>query len=204
MVIVKLKGGLGNQLFQYAFGRAVSLSLSQKLYLDISDYELHSHRVIRTYDLHFFKLKTKTIGSISSLNSTIFSFLSFKKHVTIPTYLESNFSFDNSVFDIQFPVIFDGYWQSFKYFESIKSILQDEIQLPSKKARNCHSFLNSIKSKNKVAIHIRRGDYVTDTKTNQIHGICPINYYLDAIVYFRSTFFDLQFLISLNSNTYIF
>ena len=75
-----------------------------------------------------------------------------------------------------------GYWQSFKYFENIKDLLREEFRLKSSSiSKKNHELISEIKKEKSVAIHIRRGDYVSDNFFLENLGVCSLKYYLNAI-----------------------
>jgi hypothetical protein len=186
MIVVKIKGGLGNQLFQYAFGRSLSIHFSTKVYFDVSDYNSQNHRVARTFDLDFFKVKLRKIESLTDINNSIFLFSFGRKKKDFNYFIEKSFSFDSAVFKTPSSTIFDGYWQSFKYFETIKSVLQTEIVLKKSKLIHFETRIRPLNGRTRIAVHLRRGDYVTDSTTFQIHGVCDTSYYQRSINYFRN------------------
>ena len=195
MIVVKIKGGLGNQLFQYAFGRSLSIHLSRKIYLDVSDYKFQNHRVARTYDLDSFQIKARRIETLSEINKPLFLLNFRRKKQDFNHFLERGFAYDSNVFQTKTSTIFDGYWQSFKYFETIKSILQSEIVLKNTQRLHFEHRFNPFKGKSKVAVHIRRGDYITDSTTLEIHGVCDSSYYERAISDFRSRLVNVHFFL---------
>lgn len=202
MVVVKLKGGLGNQLFQYAFARAMAIYYSTNSYLDISDYLYDNHRVKRSFDLNLFDIKSEVIRSIADLKVNFLQSL-FRQEAKLNLYNEKTISHDNEVYNLKLPIHFDGYWQSFKYFDFIKADLQKELVLISKKTKVQDSYFFRLKLFPSVAVHIRRGDYVTDEITNQIHGVCSLEYYLNSIEYFKRKIPNVQFLIFSDDITYV-
>ncbi|MCI8471196.1 MAG: alpha-1,2-fucosyltransferase [Clostridia bacterium] len=187
MVRVKIFNGLGNQLFQYACGRAVQQKYKGEFYLDISDFTVNKRR----YRLNQFKLnenvktieKDNTFANIRKnllLNGLykIIPNIAFSIHSKFGKYLyfgeeykkiNKNFTNDYYLY---------GYWQSEKYFEDIKSILKQELTLKNPLEESKINLIQEIEHKNSVAIHIRRGDYVT----NKLYqNICEESYYKKAI-----------------------
>lgn len=187
MVRVKIFNGLGNQLFQYACGRAVQQKYKGEFYLDISDFTVNK----RKYRLNQFKLnenvktieKDNTFANIRKnllLNGLykIMPNIAFSIHSKFGKYLyfgeeykKINKNFTNHYY-------LYGYWQSEKYFEDIKSILKQELTLKNPLEESKINLIQEIEHKNSVAIHIRRGDYVT----NKLYqNICEESYYKKAI-----------------------
>ncbi len=187
MVRVKIFNGLGNQLFQYACGRAVQQKYKGEFYLDISDFTVNK----RKYRLNQFKLnenvktieKDNTFANIRKnllLNGLykIIPNIAFSIHSKFGKYLyfgeeykkiNKNFTNDYYLY---------GYWQSEKYFEDIKSILKQELTLKNPLEESKINLIQEIEHKNSVAIHIRRGDYVI----NKLYqNICEESYYKKAI-----------------------
>ncbi len=167
MIIVHVIGGLGNQLFQYAFGYALSQSKNESLILDVSSFEAYQ----RAYELDLFNIDA-TIATQDELQNLI-----PKSHI----YIEPQFNFNKEVFSLRDVRYFKGYWQSEKYFvkyreDILKKITpRDEIQKHSK------SYLKLITETESVSLHIRRGDYVTNALTNSVHGTCSLDYYKKAV-----------------------
>jgi hypothetical protein len=138
MVIVKIIGGLGNQMFQYAAGLALAKRTNQKLKLDISSFEKYK---LRNFDLNFFRGYFEIASSSeldyfrSKTNSKFFYFCSklserfFLKSSKV--YGESFFHFDPNFLSLQGSIYLTGYWQSEKYFENVKEtivLLEELIQ----------------------------------------------------------------------------
>ncbi|OWK71757.1 alpha-1,2-fucosyltransferase [Pedobacter sp. AJM] len=186
MIIVKLQGGLGNQMFQYAAAR--TLSNSGKVYLDFSF--LNKNNITtdsftaRQFELDIFK-RTKThisnpyfIRLIRS-NRKIFKMLS-------PRYQEVK---DENIFDFlnnnSSNLYLDGYFQNPLIFQDIRNILMDEFTFPELSKLSKEIELNILSTTNPVAIHIRRGDY-TKPEIQSYHGILPLNYYKQGIERIKS------------------
>ena len=94
---------------------------------------------------------------------------------------EKSFFYDKSVFSIRGDICLEGYWQSPKYFQFIESELLKEFSLKKKISHYRRMISNKILNENSVSIHIRRGDYVSDPKTNSYHGTCSLEWYKNSM-----------------------
>ena len=122
MIIVKLIGGLGNQLFQYSLGRHLSIKNNAQLKLDISGFE--------TYKLHKYSLKNfNIIENFSSneevkkvsINNKILKNINNLLPLRYREYVkESGRSFTPMILELKDNVYLEGYWQSEKYFKDIE------------------------------------------------------------------------------------
>ena len=133
MVIARLIGGLGNQLFQYALGRTLAASRSTSLKLDISDYDTYK---VQAYALCHFNViaSVATRDEIRRLRGGgwMAKQLSRRLHRLIPFrkdcyILEKGFAFNPQVLKSPGDVYLEGYWQSEKYFKSIEGVLRQEF-----------------------------------------------------------------------------
>ena len=185
MVISRLIGGLGNQMFQYAAGRALANINNCELKLDVSDFK--NYKIHNGYELSLFNIKAEIAsdseiltlaGAQSRLTRFFFKKFGLKKKTH---FIEKNFAFDIELLKPRRFVYIDGYWQSYQYFESIESQLRSELT-----PKTCLSGLNLEISKqiakcNSVSLHIRRGDYVNNLEANKTHGFIGLEYYNRAI-----------------------
>lgn len=197
MIIVKLSGGLGNQLFQYATGRHLAEKNSADLKLDISDFKEDR---FRAFDLDHFNISGKITTSedletfrsddllnFSWLISKILILMKIKsaafykagKDITI--IKEKRFSFDPRVLEARGNIYIDGYWQSEKYFLAIRDVLLQELTIKYESDEETRELTVKIQNTGSVSIHIRRGDYVNNPVTGNYHGICSLEYYLNAV-----------------------
>jgi hypothetical protein len=197
MIIVKLIGGLGNQLFQYALGRNLAERNSTFLKLDLSGFEEYK---LQRYGLHCFEIwehiasieeietfKRKRKTRFSNLSSKVSRTLGFSSYPTSffykhPTYIRENKSgFDPAILDRKGNIYLDGYWQSERYFSEIREILLREFVIKYEPNYKNKEFIELICKHESVSIHIRRGDYVHNPLTNKIHGVCSYDYYNTSI-----------------------
>ncbi|MCP4606851.1 MAG: alpha-1,2-fucosyltransferase [Proteobacteria bacterium] len=185
MIIVKLQGGLGNQLFQYACGRAVSLKWDAPLYLDISFYPDFNKR---EYNLHQFNIRGKTYAE--TFLGRIFS---LRRYRAIKYVEKEPFKFDSQVFESGKQLYLVGYFQSFRYFEHCTELLRNELVLSHKLLPK--DIIDYILKTNSVAIHVRRGDYIHNEIVSEKLGFCGLSYYKKAIDYISDNVSDPVFFI---------
>lgn len=189
MIIIKQSGGLGNQMFQYALGKNLSIKNNIPLILDIGEYKKIKSR---TYDLNNFNVEKRFI-SLDNLitNNLPISFIinkHYKKMQLLFLYqrnfkyiAESSPDFDCEILDFKKNAYLDGFWQSEKYFLEIKNILVNEFSLSCNPNSINKYYLDIIQKSESISIHIRRGDYISNPKTHKIHGFLGSDYYYKAI-----------------------
>lgn len=185
MVIVKLSGGLGNQMFQYAAARALCKSPVVFDFTHLNKNNISNEFfTARDYELYVFEnliTQKKTDFFIRSALSRRKEFKIFKFLLTrqlrnlvylndesYPGYLKNNRD-----------VFLDGYFQDPRYFEKIRATLLNEFSFPTL-PKTLNPYLNLIESSNSVAIHVRRGDYLK-SNVNAHHGVLQLSYYQNAI-----------------------
>jgi hypothetical protein len=186
MLVVKLQGGLGNQMFQYAFGLSASKKMNVPLCLDLSFYNQNHGLTPRSYALDIFGGQTKIAdGKIidsffrPGLLQRVLNKAGLYKHTV---YHEKTMRFDKGVFDVSPPVYFEGFWQSEQYFSSIESELRAAFIFKKTLNPQSQKIADELaKQPHAISVHVRRGDYVTSATTNELHGVCSISYYQKAI-----------------------
>lgn len=189
MIIVKLIGGLGNQMFQYAAGRCLAHKYSTELKLDIQNFKNYT---LRNYDLNNFDI-IENFATSSDLSRIFFPSdkLTVKvfKHVIrsvsriqqIKYIKEKEYNFQQNFIKLPDNIYLDGYWQSEKYFLDIEDIIRKEFSVVNPLTSTTQDLAEQIRNCEAVSLHVRRGDYVSDPKTNSVHGVCGIEYYCNAI-----------------------
>jgi len=194
MIVIKLMGGLGNQMFQYSFGRKISILKDINLKLDISFFK---EQKLRKFELNNFKLNfeiasRKEIDEFKNV-SRLIHFIPDKVKIFIENYIplkfrkylkERNFFLEKKVSGLSANVYLEGFWQSEKYFRDIRNILIEDFSplLPIDEYNR--KYIELISDVDSISVHIRRGDYVLNPETLNYHGICDIKYYDSAISYF--------------------
>lgn len=187
MIIVKLAGGLGNQMFQYAFGKTLALKYNTTLKIDtffLLDRRPRSNFTFRDYDLDIFNIDDQfaTQSEISKftkrLNWSIADrilnkLIGVKKNFII----EPHFYFSEQCKNAGDNSYLEGYWQSEKYFDFIKDDLKNKyFAFKEPFSINASTMLTQIQNTNAVAVNVRRGDFVN----NPFHGTCSPEYYKKA------------------------
>jgi hypothetical protein len=188
MIISRLCGGLGNQLFQYAAGRRLADARGVDLILDLSWFDRHEFfDTQRDYELDHYSINARKANSNEKFwfqfhRGKILSHIPF-----IPKrwlyYKERAFNFDSRLIDLPDNSYIEGYWQSYKYLVGIESKLRDELiprKIFSYQDRLIETKIFSSEG-GSVSLHVRRGDYVTNLKAAKNHGLCSQIYYEKAV-----------------------
>jgi len=206
MIIIKLNGGLGNQMFQYAFGRAYSLKCNIDMKLDITWFEkVPISDTKRNYELDIFSLpisfaknhEIKDIkGFTSFLPDRFFKLLHRKFPFLSNSYCpENSYSFDPSILKCRNHAYFEGYWQSYKYFDSFRDIILKDFTYTLPISIKTQQLEKIILQSNSISLHVRRGDYVSNAQANSYHGVASLIYYKDAISYISKRIEKIQLFI---------
>ncbi len=192
MIVVRLKGGLGNQMFQYALGRILSIKNNTELAFNIEAYEDKSPRMfksnfaIRDYDLEVFNIKGriakkseipllyrmygkgKLMVLIDAVRRRVF------KHKAQELYTQR---FNPYMLSLDKNSYIDGFFQSPKYFIGYEDIIRQDFTLRNQPAPAIQELYQDIMSHESLCIHVRRGDFVG----NRDHDVLPPDYYNKAI-----------------------
>lgn len=201
-IIVSLYGGLGNQLFQYATGLALSQKHSAQLILDLGWFESvlkQSTVTNRAYALAPFGVACESVSLLPKrgILKRLSKWLPIKlaDDLGIPIYFEKNYQFDLNLNALSLPVHLDGYWQSYYYFDAIKPLLRQILCKPTQMDEANQKVLHRIRNSHSVCLHVRRGDYVSNKNAAQHHGTCSIDYYQRAVSYLSGLFSEVTFYI---------
>lgn len=185
-VVVRLFGGLGNQMFQYATAKSVALRNDTELILDLSWFSTASNR---RHALGPFRVSTQTLEEITS-KGTVGRFLRKGYQLTKrlddylqgrPVFREKYFHFDPAVLNIRAPVCLDGYFQSEKYFLDYQDLIASEFTVAAPPSDLAQAMLEKMGAQDAICLHVRRGDYVENATTNTFHGVCSLEYYYQGL-----------------------
>lgn len=189
MIVSEILGGLGNQMFQYAVGLSLATKLDADFRLDKTKF--------KGYKAHKFGLDTLRLPIefvnpadyflLERSNSTTRNIKEFVKSrksnkPVIKVYREQGFGYAPGVLASEGNLYLTGYFQSEKYFLSIRDNLLAAFK-PKKISKDAKAMAERIaKEKNSVSLHVRRGDYVSNPDANQYHGTKGMDYYSAALV----------------------
>lgn len=185
MIVVKIKSGLGNQMFQYALGRRLSLEWCNELKFDISWFSnINSNETQRKLEIDQFNIKINRATDEEIIKSMHGFFVrSITKFIDrIMGRLDRNhfYKFYRGLLKKKKLVYLDGYFQNFNYFNSVRDVLLGDFALKNGFSNEAKKIKEDIESADQsVAMHIRRGDFVTTCKN--WNGLCDINYYRNAL-----------------------
>lgn len=192
MVITNIIGGIGNQMFQYAAGRALSLKLDIPLQLDISgflNYGLH-----QGFELQQIFNCTAEISGEADVRGILGwqSLPSIRRIMSRPSMavfrskefvVEPHFHYWQGVRNVPNDCYLMGYWQSEKYFLEVAAEIRREFSFRQPMENRNVELAKNISQVNAVSLHVRRGDYANNPKTTATHGLCTLDYYQKAIRY---------------------
>jgi len=197
MIIVNLKGGLGNQMFQYAIGYCLSKKKNTQLYFDTRLMEEHKikpspRNVPRDFDLDIFDIEKKLAKKVDLIKTLQFSDnYRIRKFITIIldklnlfAFYEKKRIFDQRILNNNFKNLYlDGLWQSENYFKDYRNeILKIYNFEKIKNDEKNINFLNKIDYKNSICLNVRRTDFIN----NPEHNVVNIEFYKKAILKIQS------------------
>jgi len=197
MVIVKLMGGLGNQMFQYAAGRCLSLKNSCDLKLDLAFLKDKANKpkdfVFRDYDLDIFDLQIDFSSpeeefnlTRRSQNETINRILNKLLGKKKSYFKQPYFHFDPSFYHKTPPLYLNGYWQSEKYFKPIESVIRKDFDFKELIPQHSISLAQEIAQSNSICVNVRRGDFIN----SKMHAVAGADYYKKADQIIKSKITD--------------
>ena len=192
MIIIKLTGGLGNQMFQYALGRHLAEIYQTPLKLDVRvllDRTPYDHFTSRTYGLEVFHIQADFVTPddvkrvrhfyhTASRKERLFGYLCSPYRLVAE---QQAFCFDASVFRRGKNVLLDGYWQSEHYFKPIEQTIRQEFVFRPSPSQELLAMMRLVSQGESVSVHVRRGDYVSNPVVARFHGVCGLEYYTQAM-----------------------
>jgi hypothetical protein len=194
MILCNLEGGLGNQMFQYACAKSLSLEHELPLFLNyecLPNQTVHNgfelkrvfgidEELISAHDL---KKELGFFWSSSFVRKSLKK-LPIHKALKKDLLIEPYFNFWNELYPLSKDGgILQGYWQSPKYFENnSEQIHQNFTFKPGLTDKNAE-VAKKITSAVSISVHVRRGDYISNKKANGVHGVSTLEYYHQALKY---------------------
>ncbi len=188
MIVARLCGGLGNQMFQYACARRLAHARGTKLMLDLSAYQ---NDLKRHYALDGLRISAEvaTANDVAAFRNRV------RWQRRLPEWLprplrgdchqvvqERSFAFDPRVLELRADkILLEGYWQSERYFGDIAHVIRQEFTMKAAPNPTSAALAARIADSCAVSIHIRRGDYISDPEIERVYGACGLDYYQRAI-----------------------
>lgn len=177
MIQIRLKGGMGNQMFQYAFAMGQAARLNTSLKVDCAallDRARGKDFVYRDYDLVLYKLEADFVIPPAKLRS-MYKLKSAKLSRMVKRYAQKGLALEKEkLFHVDEAlinnpvdgVVYDGWWQSEKYFENVEAQVREAFSFREEIMPESQELLSKIKNTNAVCLNVRRTDFLTTPTLN--------------------------------------
>lgn len=192
MIISHIIGGLGNQMFQYALGRSLSLARGVPLKLDTTDFS--------GYGLHY-GFQLANVFSVPAEEATyddVVDMLAWRRYRIVRRIMrrpgfsrfrskrlivEPYLDYWEGIHQVPAHCYLIGYWQSERYFKEHDRQIRSDFTFRKPLVGANQEWSRRIGDVTSVSLHIRRGDYARNPKTHTVHGLCSLDYYQAAACY---------------------
>lgn len=187
--VVRVTGGVGNQLFQYAFGRALELAHGVGVRYDLSWFSAPAGSYVpRPFELDAFAVRAERadpwVSALAKQQGSIFRALGaglFPSLVKDRSYREPRFSYTPIQTDERIPRYYDGYWQSEKYFGRYAETLRHELRSVRPPVGINAERARMIQGCDAVSLHVRRADYLSHQGASATYAVLGADYYAHAL-----------------------
>jgi hypothetical protein len=204
MVITNICGGLGNQMFQYAIGRATALRLNMPLKVDVSSFSIR--KIHQGFELtRVFSCAPEVVGVedmravLGWQTSLVVRRLVLRRQMATfrrkEFVVEPYFHFWKEILNVSGNCYLQGYWQSEKYFSEAATKIRKDFVFCKPLENQSLNLARQISKVNSVSLHVRRGDYANNPLTTSVHGLCSLDYYMAAIKYITERVQEPRFFI---------
>jgi len=200
MVKVRMFGALGNQMFEYAFGRALSLKKKTSLLLDYYSQIIRDDfdgenltKITEAFVLPVELYVGKTRKKLLRKRNLAFldRFITAAKLKTKCVVTEDNYDSLQKKIEKSKNIYLAGYWQSENYFTEAENVIREDFKFRIEQEISTLDLYKEIAGTNSVGLHIRGNDYVN----HRLYEKCDVRYYLDAIDVISKTKSELNFFI---------
>lgn len=184
MIVSRIYGGLGNQMFQYAAARQLAARLGTDLFLDATQFQTYK---LHGYAIHRYPLKSKEMSpEVGSRGPLRFGGKWWKRLLSsggppLKLVREKGLAWQSQLQEARDNSYLVGYWQSERYFSNVRPQLLQELTLTEPAEGRDAEIIHAMRSTTSVTVHVRRGDYVSNAATNQVHGTCDSEYYQRSV-----------------------
>jgi len=212
LIISHIIGGLGNQMFQHALGRAQSTARNVPLRLDLRDfsgYALHNgYELNRVFGISTPQASAAELGKVLGLraHNRIRRLLMRRwlaglrgRHLAI----ESQIAYWPDIAAIPDECYLLGNWHSEKYFQAVESQVRSDFAFPVPLVGLNAELEQQIAGCTAISVHVRRGDFAADPATLAVHGLCSLDYYRKAIAHIASRVSNPQFFMFSNDMAWV-
>lgn len=205
MITMMICGGLGNQMFQYACGKALAIRNNTELFLDLSWYEEAKDR--RKFQLDIWNTDFKICHDNKWLRlKKTTKWQRFKSRMldNIRVVREKNMQFDKEILDLRGDVYLTGFFQSEAYFSDIEDRLRKDFTLRDDLSASTECWADKIRSStNPVSLHVRRGDYVSVPANISMFKMIPVQYYEKAVSYLKNILGEINVFVFTNDQEWV-
>ncbi len=191
---IKLTGGLGNQMFQFATGYCIAKKKKVDLFLDLSWFKRRT--IHNGFELNnVFDIFSRVNFLNNDFNFKKFKFKEFlnKIDMSYHTFNEPNFNYSPEINKLPNHCFLKGYWQSETYFKEYENEIKKIFTFNKITDEANLKMIDKISNRNSVSIHIRRGDFLL--KKNKNHQTDLGNYYSNAIREVSKNNYNLKFFL---------
>jgi hypothetical protein len=196
-IYVRLMGGLGNQLFQYAAARSVADRLDLDLVIDdryIIRKSQHTGLAVNQFNIRAKLAVPEEYRLFREPSIRVARWFRHQKRPLNNVLWELSLHYDAGIKYVGSAMLMCGFWQSERYFFDHGALRQD-LQLKSSFDVRARDLISAVHSPSSIAVHIRRGDYLSHTKTFQRFGVCSQSYYQSAVDHMRQQIPEPQFIV---------
>ena len=204
MILSHIIGGLGNQMFQYAAARALSLANDVPLRLDVRDFA--GYRLHQGFELSRVFVCNPEIATDEDVRDLLGWRASWfaRKILTRPGFavlrgsrlvVEPQFNYWPDIRLVSHNTYLVGYWQSEKYFSDASECIREDFVFRQSFSGQNVEIARKIDKTTAVSLHVRRGDYISHAKTNAVLGLCSLSYYREAIMHIAERVENPEFFI---------
>jgi len=199
LIIVRLNGGLGNQLFQYAVAYSLAIKNQDVMKIDLINQSYFGYSASPSgHEVMNFNIQAQ-IASADEVESfrTPYGALSSIKRIFNQKVLKRYYhDWHPEIMALKGDVYLDGYFQSSQYFSQVSDQLCQEFTLNRSLITNCLDICNLInKERCSVSVHVRRGDYVNNPRNKVLRDICSPDYFYEAINRLELEFNDVTLIV---------